>query len=109
MDAASSAAAEVARRRVKRAGGLLREAVRDLAALADGPTAVGVTRVHDQATAEAARELIALGVGRHGAVDVVVLARPTHPHQGPEGAKEADDGTQTSTEGAGRNGRRPAR
>ena len=71
------AAAESARRRVRRAAGLLKEATRDLAAAVDGQTSLGTVHVHDASSAESARDLIALGVGRHGAVDVIVIARPT--------------------------------
>lgn len=86
------AAGEAARRKVNRAAGLLRDAARDLASLADGNTIVGVQRVHDSETVASARELIATGAARHGAVDVIVIARPTrrdsNPTTAPPGAKE---------------------
>jgi hypothetical protein len=75
--AAIHAGAEAARRKVRRADGLLRDAVRDLAALCGEQDTVGVLRAHDGASIADARELIELGVARHGAIDVVVLARPT--------------------------------
>lgn len=87
------AAAEAARRKVKRAEGLLRDAARDLASLAGDDDVLGVLRVHDAATVDSVRELIELGAGRHGAVDVVVIARPqrrarsiptTGPNTGPK-------------------------
>lgn len=95
MDA-RQAAAEAARRRVRRAAGLLREASRDLAAATGGDTALGVIRAHDPPSAQSAHDLIALGIARHGAVDVVVVARPTgraQPPHGPDGAKENTNGT----------------
>lgn len=92
MDEAVRAAAEAARRRVKRAQGLLREAAHDLAALADGPTVLGVHRVHDAASANAARESIVTCAAQCGAVDVVVIARPgaraTQPTTAAIAAKE---------------------
>ncbi len=82
----AQAAAQVAVRRLKRASGLLKEATRDLASVGD-TTVAGTHHVHDAASARAALELIEVGVGRYGAVDVVVIARPTgraqHPHHGP--------------------------
>lgn len=72
----TQAACEAARRRVKRATGLLSEAARDLAAATGGQTTLGVVRVHDTQSAIAAHDLIEIGVGRHGAVDVIVVARP---------------------------------
>jgi len=72
----TAAAAEGARRKVKRAAGLLKDATRDLAALTEGQQALGVLRVHDMNTVNDARDLISLGVARHGAVDVIVIARP---------------------------------
>lgn len=75
MDA-HAAGAESARRRVRRASGLLREAARDLAALTEGLESLGTQHAHDLESINAARDLISLGVARHGAVDVVVIARP---------------------------------
>jgi hypothetical protein len=87
VDTADRAAVESTLRRVKRASGQLREAARDLSQLADGLDVVGVTHVHDGTSAGNASELIALGLGRHGAVDVVVIARsgrrnPPRPDHG---------------------------
>jgi hypothetical protein len=76
-EAAVRAGAEAAKRKVKRADGLLRDAVRELAALAEGQDTLGILRAHDEQSLADARELIELGVARHGAVDVVVIARPT--------------------------------
>lgn len=75
MDASTQAGAEVIRRKVRRASGHLREAAQELAQLVDGVDAVGVLRVHDQATLEAAQELVALNAARHDVIDVVVLRR----------------------------------
>jgi hypothetical protein len=92
-------AAQAAARKVKRAEGLLRDAVRDLTSLAGDGDVFDVVRAHDRSSTRAALELIEVGVGRHGAVDVLVIARPTgrpqhHPHHGPrERAKETNDGT----------------
>lgn len=100
MDAAE-AGAESARRKLKRAAGLIRDATADLAAVSGGQAALGVTRVHDVRSRADVLALIDLGVGRHGAVDVVVVARPTGrarqhpPTTAPAGAKENDThGTQ---------------
>lgn len=92
------AAAEAARRKVKRAEGLLRDAARDLASLAGDDNVLGVLRVHDAQTIESAAELIELGAGHHGAVDVVVIARPQRrarstPTTGPDGPKETPNDT----------------
>lgn len=97
----TQAAAEAARRKVRRASGLLRDAARDLAAAVDGQTVLGVLHAHDATTIADAEGLIALGVGRYGAVDVIVIARPTgrqsHTHHGPQrGAKENEHGQQTA-------------
>lgn len=91
----AQAAAEAARRKLKRASGLLRDALHELAAIVDGETALGVLRAHDAQSTQQALELIRLGVARHGAVDVIVLARPTgraHPPRPPDGAKEQPHG-----------------
>lgn len=78
----AQAAAEAANRRIRRATGLLRDASRDLAAALDDDTPpLGVLNVHDADTADAARDLIAVGVGRYGAVEVLVLPRPTRRHR----------------------------
>lgn len=76
-EAAVRAGAEAAKRKVKRADGLLRDAVRELAALAEGQDTLGILRAHDEQSLADARDLIEGGVARHGAVDVVVIARPT--------------------------------
>lgn len=96
MDA-QHAAADAARRKVKRAAGLLKDAARDLAAAADGQEALGVIRAHDAASTQAALELVRLGVGRHGGVDVIVIARPTgraHPPRPPHRGEGAHHGPQ---------------
>ena len=94
------AAAEVARRKVNRAAGLLRDAQAELAALvADDVEMVGIVRVHDADSLQDACDLAAHGRVRHGIVDVVVIARPRkHTHHGPNGAKE--NGHAASTEKA---------
>lgn len=85
MNTPEAAALEAARRKVKRANGLLREAVGELAQLAgDGPTVVSSTRVHDAASTEAALERIAFGRSRYGAVDVIVVAAPRRRHHPPK-------------------------
>ncbi len=105
MDTGSLAAAEAARRRVNRAAGHLRDAARDLARLTNGELDVlGVLTVHDADSAQSVSDLVSLERGRHGAVDVVVLARPTgrrgsSPTTAPTGAKENPHGNGS---GAGR-------
>lgn len=92
------ARAEAARRKVKRAAGLLKDAGRDLAALTEGTDALGVICAHDQPSMRTVSDLIRLGVGRYGAVDVVVIARPvraTHkPTMAADAAKESTHGTE---------------
>lgn len=92
MDTGPAAAVEVARRQIKRASGLLRDATRSLAAAAESETVLGVVHVHDAQTLAQAQDLIRVGVGHHGAVDVLVVAspagrRPTPPRPR-NGAKE---------------------
>lgn len=77
MDVEQTAAAEVARRQVRRANGLLKEAAQALAALVYGEDTVGVLRAHDERSRAQAQELVTLGCARYGAVDVVVIGRPT--------------------------------
>jgi len=94
------ATAESARRRVKRASGLLRDAARDLMAITEGQEALGVHHVHDTESVQGARDLISMGVARYGAVDVIVIARPTGraaritPTTAAQAAKENTHGTQ---------------
>lgn len=76
MDPIEAAGTEAARRKVKRAAGLLRDAGRELAVLTDGPTVLAASCVHDDATAAHVADVIADAIRRHGAVDVVVTARP---------------------------------
>jgi len=91
------AAAEAARRKVNRAAGLLRDASAELAALAaDDVETVGITRVHDNDSLQDAIDLVARGLLRHRAVDVVVIARPrrrrpptTAPENGAKGNTHA--------------------
>jgi hypothetical protein len=96
------AAVEAAARRLKRAAGLLRQATQELAALEDGLTVLGVSYVHDRATADSVRNLIDLSVGRHGGVDVIVIARPRRAHSPrPERAKEERNGTRQAAAAQG--------
>lgn len=101
MDAAVRAEAETAKRKVKRAEGLLREAVRALGALAEGQDTLGVLTAHDESSTDAVHELIEGGVARHGAVEVVVIARPTGrvrstPPTAAHAAEENRNGTSKS-------------
>lgn len=84
-----AASLQAARSRIKRAGGLLREAARDLAIATDGETALGTTRVHDDPSRQAALDLIGVGVARYGAVDVVVIARPIRRRTNPPTGRPA--------------------
>lgn len=69
---------EQARRRVKRAGGLLREAARDLARLtSDGPGIIATVAVIDADTEAQALALLRLERARRGELDVVLLPRPS--------------------------------
>jgi hypothetical protein len=70
------AAVQASRRKVKRAVGLLQEASRELAQLADDVDLIGVHRVYDRHSRLEADELIKAGVAAAGAVDVVIVARP---------------------------------
>jgi hypothetical protein len=92
-------AAEAAKRKVKRANGLLREVVGELAALAEGQDTLGVLRVHDDDSRDAAHRLIELGLVQHGAVDVVVIARPTggKSHHGRREATKENQNGNSST------------
>lgn len=98
-DRAVDARVADARRRVKRAGGLLREAASDLAAaLSDAPDTLAVVHVTNARTADQACDLVHLTADRYGDVDVVILARP------------AGDPTTAGTTGeGGRNGTHPDR
>lgn len=73
------ARATVARRRINRAAGLLREARTDLAHASDGADTIAVVHVDagDQAALEEVVASARLGATRPGGVDVVILARPT--------------------------------
>jgi hypothetical protein len=98
--------AETARRRVKRASGLLREAVADLAGVVGGEDVLGTLRVHDAQTQEDVAGLIELGIVRYGAVEVVVIARPSRransiPTTAVNSAKENHDATAKATSSAG--------
>lgn len=108
--AAQAAAVESARQRVKRATGQLKEASRDLATFGDGLTVLEVHRVYDADTEAAARDAIAVGKGRFGAVDVVVIARPQGRRQHPPttAADAAKENGHAEGQGpARRAGRRP--
>lgn len=71
-------AAEQARRRVKRAAGLLREASRDLArATSDAPGIIATVSVVDADTEAQALALLRLERARRGELDVVLLPRPS--------------------------------
>lgn len=70
------ARAASARRRVKRAAGLLREAASDLAASSEGADTIGVVHAVDARTVTEAQDLVRVAQARHGRVDVVILARP---------------------------------
>jgi hypothetical protein len=104
------AAAEVTRRKVRRVAGLLRDVDRELAQLAGDTDVFGVHRVHDQESLEAASELVSLGVGRYGSVDVVVIPRATRrdntPTTAPSGAKENSHVTSGQEKATGPGGRR---
>lgn len=109
MDSAQ-AAAETARGKVKRASGLIDEALRELKQLVDGDvTTVGTARAHDRESLAAARDLISVGIAKHGAVDVIVIARPTrraHTHHSANGAQEqthasSNAGTQAHAQAEG--------
>lgn len=98
-DLVAQAAAESARRKVRRAAGLLKDTMQVIADLLDGPNVLGVSRAHDRSSIEDVQRLISLGVARHGAVDVVVIARPQgrtqhQPTTAADAAKESTDGTQ---------------
>lgn len=82
---ARTAKVELARRRVKRAAGQLREAARDLgAALEDDADVVGVTRATWPADVRNVTAAVQRAVDRYGEVQVVVIARPGRtPHHGP--------------------------
>lgn len=77
MDSSKAARIEAAKRKVKRASGLLRDAARELAAAGEDHTTVGTVHVANSDQARDADSLIAIGLARYGAVDVVVLARHT--------------------------------
>lgn len=78
MQPSEAALAAAAKQRVKRAMGQLRDATRDLMALNDGQTIVGTVPVAREADVRRADAMIEIGLARHGAIDVVVLARPHH-------------------------------
>ncbi len=85
---------EQARRRVNRAQGILKDAVAELAALADGIEPFGALRVHDRRTLREAQELVSLAHDRCGVVDVIVVRRhsskPTTAQQS-KGENHASD------------------
>jgi hypothetical protein len=88
------AAVETAKRKIKRAGGLLKDATRDLAALTEGQDALGVLRAQDRQSIDAARDLISVSVAHYGAVEVIVLARPAgRAHTHPTAAMAAKENT----------------
>lgn len=91
------AAVEAAKRKVKRANGLLKDAARDLAAITEGQNALGVLRAQDTPSIDAARDLISVSVAHYGAVEVIVIARPAgraHTHTtAATAAKENTHGT----------------
>jgi hypothetical protein len=67
----------VARRRVGRAAGLLRDARRDLSALSDGADTIAVVHVTDDPSTQEVLGLLRVArAARPGGVDVVILARP---------------------------------
>lgn len=95
---AQRATLELARRRVKRAAGQLREASADIAAALGDTDTVGVVHATKTTDAQTVAALVRLGLDRYGEVDVVVLARPGRaPHHSPEqGTGEPHDHRSTS-------------
>jgi hypothetical protein len=90
--AVDHAAVALARRRVKRAGGLLREAASDLAAALSGDaTTFGVVHASDEHTIAEATAAVRLAVERHGAVDVVIVAEPRRPPKPAPGIGDRTD------------------
>lgn len=81
--------ADSARRRVKRAGGLLREAAADLAALAD-PDPDGLAELDLEHTGDLPRaaELLELMLAQYGPVHLTVQ-RAAHPHHGAREARRS--------------------
>lgn len=73
-----------AKRKVKRASGLLRDAARDLAAAADGTDVVGTFVIRDSQDVQTVTAALQLELERRGPHEVVLIREPlkTHP-QGP--------------------------
>jgi len=97
MDDAESAASEAARRDVKRAIGLLRQATERLAGASDRDS-VGALVVHDDGTRSKAIDLIDFGLARYDRVTVVVLTPTTAQPRAKE--KHHVNGAGDSQEGA---------
>ena len=77
MEAGDLARAGIARRRVKRAAGLLREVTRDLSALSGDADTLGVVHVDSDADVHGLHALVTGARAKHPeGVDVVILARP---------------------------------
>lgn len=91
-----AASLELARRRVKRAAGLLREAAADLAGALHGEQVVAVVTVDDTDDIDDVVAGVQLGLHRHGGhpLDVVILTREQRagtPTTAPApGAKETE-------------------
>jgi len=77
------ARAAIAKRRVKRAQGLLAEAVRDLAALADGSDVLGTFDL--PADLDLVRGAIDLAVAERGGLRIHIVAVPATPTTTPQG------------------------
>lgn len=76
MSAGPVGRAVIARRRLKRAAGLLREATADLAALSGDADTIGVVQVNDEQSAQEALAMMRVALTQHGSLDVVILAPP---------------------------------
>lgn len=91
MGAGSYQQARAARRKVKRAAGLLREASRDLARTLDADL-VASAEATTEAEAAAAADMVRVAFGETpGTVEVLVLSHVHHNNTAtaPQGAKEA--------------------
>lgn len=101
MAAGRNARAVIARRRIKRAAGLLREAVQDLAALSDGADTIATVHVDDADSVGDAANVIRVAQSRYGDLDVVILARPSADAApttaGVAGEGDRSDGTSQDT------------
>jgi len=81
----SNARAAIAKRRVKRAQGLLSEAVRDMAALADGADLLGTFDL--PADLEQARAALDIATAERGGLHVHIVAVPATPTTAPRGGR----------------------